>query len=108
MKTIELSSCNVEIAETMTWGMQEEIRTAMLGGVRVQGLTDKDKQNLELDPSVLGKAKYKALELCVKKIVMKEDGKEIPYSKEWMDNLSIEDGDELFNAVNEISNLKKK
>jgi hypothetical protein len=56
---------------------------------------------------VLAKAKYKALELCVKKITDAE-GKESTYSKEWMDNLSVEDGDLLFAAVNEVTDPKKK
>jgi len=107
MKQVKLSTCTVDIVEKITWGMQEEIRAAMLGGIRVSGLTDKEKQNLELDSAVLMKAKYKALGLCVKKITDAE-GKESTYSKEWMDNLSVEDGDALFLAVNEVTDPKKK
>lgn len=107
MRTVELSIGTVEIVDSITWGMQEQIRTAMLGGFRVSGMSEKERQNLELDPSVLAKAKYKALELCVKKITLK-DGTESAYSKEWMDNLSIEDGDKLFEAVNDVTNPKKK
>lgn len=107
MKTVTLTIGSVEIVEQITWGMQEQIRTAMLGGFRVSGMTDKEKQNFELDPSVLAKAKYKALELCVKKITL-TDGSEVAYSREWMDGLSIEDGDKLFEAVNEVTNPKKK
>jgi len=107
MINVTLSTGTVEIVEQITWGMQEQIRSAMLGGFRVSGMTDKEKQNFELDPSVLAKAKYKALELCVKKITT-NDGKTSEYSKEWMDNLSIEDGDKLFEAVNAITNPKKK
>lgn len=107
MKTIQLEVGNVEIVEKITWGMQEQIRSAMLGGFRLSGLTDKEKQNFELDPAVLCKAKYKALELCVKKITLK-NGTEISYSKDWMDELSIEDGDKLFKAVDEITNPEKK
>lgn len=107
MKTITLSNCTVEIVEKITWGIQEQIRSAMLGGIRVSGLTDKEKQNIELDSAVLIKAKYKTLELCIVKITDAE-GKESTYSKEWMDNLSVEDGDALFAAVNEVTDPKKK
>ncbi|HBT75038.1 TPA: hypothetical protein DEB29_03500 [Candidatus Wolfebacteria bacterium] len=107
MQTIKLSIGQVEVADTITWGMQEQIRSAMLGGLRVSGLAANEKQNLELDASVLASAKYKALELCIKKITL-IDGTEIPYSKDWMDNLCIEDGDKLFDAVNAITNPKKK
>ncbi len=107
MIQVKLTVGIVDIVDKITWGMQEEIRNAMLGGIRVSGLSDLEKRNMELDPSVLGKAKYKALELCVKKIT-DNDGKESSYSKEWMDGLSVEDGDILFAAVNEVTDPKKK
>ena len=104
---IELSNANVEIIEKLTWGQQERIREAMMGGIKVQGLSDKEKQSLDFDTSVLSKAKYKTLEICIKKITL-ADGKEVPYTNEWMDNLSVEDGDKLFEAVNEVTSPKKK
>lgn len=107
MKTIQLEKYKVEVRDQLTWGMQEQIREAMLGGIRIGGMSDKEKQNLELDTSVLTKAKYKALEICVTKIT-DETGKVIEYSKDWMDNLSIEDGDKLYEAVNEITSPAKK
>lgn len=107
-KTIELSNCKVEIITRLTWGQQEQIRAAMLEGMRVSDVREQEKQSLEMNPAVLVKAKYKALELCVKKIIS-GNGKEVAYSKEWMDNLSVDDGDTLFTAVNEVtSNFKKK
>ncbi len=107
MKIVKLSVGDVEIIEQLTWGQQEQIRDAMLGGVSVQGLSDAEKKKIELNASVISKAKYKALEIAVKKITL-SDGNQVPYSKEWMDNLSIDDGDKLFAAVNEITNPKKK
>ena len=107
MRTVQLTSATVELIEKLNWGQQEQIRTAMLGGIKVSGLNEKEKQNIELDPSVLVRAKYKALEICVTKITL-TDGKVTAYSKEWMDNLSIEDGDMLFAAVNEVTDPKKK
>lgn len=107
-KTIKLSDCEVEIITHITWGQQEQIRAAMLEGMRVSDVREQEKQSLEMNPAVLVKAKYKALELCVKKITL-TNGKEISYSKEWMDSLFVDDGDALFAAVNEVtSNFKKK
>lgn len=108
MKTIKLEVGTVEIVDKLTWGQQEAIRAEILGGVKMTGLTDKEKQNLELDPSALSRAKYKSIEVCVKKITL-NDGTEVKYSKEWMDDLSIEDGDKLFAAINEVTNnIEKK
>lgn len=104
---VKLSIGTVEVIEKLTWGQQERIREAMMGGIKVHGLTDKEKQSLDLDAAVLSKAKYKTLELCVKKITL-NDGTEVSYSADWMDNLSIEDGDTLFEAVNEATTSKKK
>jgi hypothetical protein len=52
-------------------------------------------------------AKYRALELCVVKVVS-SDGSESAYSREWMNALSIEDGDTLLEAVNDVTSPKKK
>lgn len=107
MKIVTISIGTVELVDKITWGMQEEIRSAMLGGFSLSGITDKEKQDIKMDASVIAKAKYKALELCIKKITL-TDGTEITYSKEWMDNLSIEDGDLLAEAVDEATSPKKK
>jgi len=104
---VTLSNADVEILDSITWGQQEAIRSAMLGGIRVQGLTDKEKQSLDLDASILTKAKYKTIEVCVKKITLK-DGTDIPYTKEWMDNLTVDDGDTLFAAINAVTSPEKK
>lgn len=104
---VELSAGKVEVIDSITWGQQEQIRAAMMGGIKVQGLSDKERQEMALDAEVIIRAKYKALEICVKKITL-PDGTEKTYSKEWMDNLSIEDGDNLFAVVNEVTNPNKK
>lgn len=104
---VELTTAKVEIIDRLTWGQQERIREAMMGGIKVQSLTDKEKQSLDFDTAVLSKAKYKTLEICIKKITL-TDGTEVPYTPEWMDNLTVEDGDKLFEAVNEVTSPKKK
>lgn len=104
---VDLSIGKVEVLDKITWGMQEALRTAMLSGVKVKGITEADLQKMELDASIIGTTRYKLLEMCVKKITL-NDGKEIAYSKQWMDELCIEDGDKLFNAVNDISKPIKK
>jgi len=107
MRTVILSSSKVEILDRLTWGMQEEIRSAMLGGIKMHGLTDAQRGDIELNPSALMAAKYRALELCVVKVVS-SDGSESAYSREWMNALSIEDGDTLLEAVNDVTSPKKK
>lgn len=107
MKTIELSNSKVEIIDELTWGMQEQIRGAILSGMSVGNLNDADRQDMRLEGSVLGPVKFKVLELCVKKVI-EADGKEHGYTKAWMEGLSISDGDKVWEAVDEVSNPKKK
>lgn len=108
MAKVKLSIGEVELIEKMTWGVQEQIRAAMLGGFKIKGsIKSGEASDVDLDPAVIVSAKFKTIELCVKKITL-EDGKEIPYSKKWMENLSIEDGDILFDAVDKITNPEKK
>lgn len=104
MKIIELSNCKVEIVENLTWGMREAIKEVMMSGFAVTNATGGvSGQSVALKPEILTKTKYKALEICVKKVIY-PDGKEKPYSKDWMDNLSVEDGEKLYEAVDTVSN----
>ena len=110
MKTVKLSNATVEIIEKLNWGQQDRIRTAMLGGVRVKdiGKVDQnDNPELELDPSYISKSKYVSLEICVQKII-NDDGTTVSYTRKWMDELSIEDGDILMSAVQEVTGSAKK
>lgn len=110
MKSIELSIGTVEIIENLTWGMYDDIQEAMLSGLKITGVAGqkKEDQKLNFDLSNANSlGKYKALEVCVKKITLK-DGKEVAFSKEWMRDLSVEDGEKLLGAVNEVTKPKKK
>jgi len=109
MKTIELSNGQkVNIIDKITWGMQEQIRAAMLGGIRMSGVSDKEKKEISRDIEFNGEAllrgKYKTMELCISGILEK-DGTETKYSKDWIDNLSVSDGDTLYTTINDLTNL---
>lgn len=106
MKTLTLSTCTVELADSVNWGMKEEIKAAMIGSVRMSALSTREQQNIELNAANLVNAKYKAAELVVKKIVL-NDGTTVPFSKEWMYNLSQDDGNALHEAVDEVTDAKK-
>lgn len=101
--TIELSNAKVELIDQLTWGQREAINAAMLSNVSV----GTKSEGMNISAQALSAAKYKALEVCVVKVT-EEGGEEHPYSKEWMDGLTVEDGDKLFDAVNAITNPEKK
>lgn len=106
MIKLELSIGTVEVIDTLTWGMQDDIKQAIREGLRIKEFEPGQKK-FDVDFGDMdSRGKYKALELCVKKITLK-DGKEIAFSKEWMRNLSVEDGDKIMDAVNEVTSPKK-
>lgn len=110
MITLELSRHNVEIHDTITWGQQEAMRAPLMGAMKVtQSEMARIKSGKGLDVGVdfdgarLLEAKYVAIEVMVHKITDSE-GKEVIFSRDWLNNLTPEDGDKLYNAVNAVTN----
>jgi hypothetical protein len=101
-KKIKLSNCEVEIITYLTWGEKEEIQATILQGAK---MTDNGQTNF--DPSSFLATKRKALEIAVKKIYY-SDGREEPFTMDFMNQLSIEDGDTLYAEVDEVTKPKKK
>ncbi|MFA5050952.1 MAG: hypothetical protein WC499_02455 [Patescibacteria group bacterium] len=97
---IKLSKAEVEIADSLTWGQQELVKSVMLDGITLNG-----GQPSGIDASKLVDAKYKLLELSIKKIT-DDKGVVIPFSKDWVFNLSVEDGELLYNTVDGIGKKK--
>lgn len=96
---VKLSNCEVKIKEALTWGDSEKIQNVYIKGAQV------DQSGLKsFDASVVSEAKYILLEITVLEI--KEGEKVLEFTREWMNNLSIEDGDKLYDAV-ELLNKKK-
>lgn len=96
---VRLSNCEVDIIDKLTWGQAQQIEQAIVAGAKLgsSGLTG-------YDGSALLEAKYKALEVCVKEIREGEDKKQ--FSREWMNNLSVEDGNTLYEAVDLLTKKK--
>jgi hypothetical protein len=96
---IKLSNCAVKIKDQLTWGDSERIQSVYIKGAKV------DKEGLkDFDASVVGEAKYVLLEIAVLEIKEGEETK--AFSREWMNELSIDDGNKLYEAV-EFLNKKK-
>ncbi len=101
LKEIKLSNCTVKIITYLLWGEKEAIQSAIIEGAELgeNGLKG-------YDPSALLEAKYKLLEVGIREIVQ-GDGAISSFSRGWMDNLRIEDGDTLYNALDELQGKKK-
>lgn len=101
IKTITLSDCEVDIATHLTWGEKEDIQGIIMNGANVTG------DGLRgYNTGAIRESKYKALEICVREI--RKNGEKSQFSREWMDNLSLEDGSNLYEFVDEVVNPKKK
>jgi|SRR6056297_16771 len=99
---IEDKEYKVEVKKNLTWGESQDIQDMIVGGAQV------DKSGLKgFDTSVLRKSKYKALEICIAEI-KDSNGKEIDFSKNWVDNLKAESGEKLYSSVDEIASPEKK
>jgi hypothetical protein len=96
---IQLKEYKVTIKDEITWGDSEAIQATIQKGAKIKGTAT--EQNFEYDTSVMLEAKYVTLEKTITKI---EKGDEVvSFSREWMNNLSIVDGNKLYDAVNQLT-----
>lgn len=100
---VKLSKYIVKLKDELTWGNAQKIQSAIMSGAKMSG---KDSGNIgfDFDASTLLESKYVALECSI--IEIKEGENVITFTREWMDNLSISDGNKLTEAVDEISKKK--
>lgn len=103
MAQIKLSNCQVELIDQLTYGARLKLQEAVLNGSRLNA-SDND---MSMDGTALIAARYKAFEICITKVTDAE-GNEKRYSRDWLDNLSVDDGETLFAAVEKITNPEKK
>ena len=101
--TIKLTGFNVFIKKSLTWGESEEMKALLFTGFKTK--------DGGFDPAVMLESKYKLLGMLITKIEKLGDNdsvkEELTFTKEWAYNLSIEDGNKLYDAVDEISAKKK-
>jgi len=91
----------VKIKESLSWGDAQRIQSALMSGAKMSGKAGDSNMGFDFDASAMLESKYVALECAVLEI--KEGEKVSQFSREWMNNLSIEDGNKLTEAVDEIS-----
>lgn len=96
---IQLTNCEVEIKDSLTWGDVEEVQIALISGAKVSETGIKD-----FDFASTLEAKYKLLEISVIKITTGEV--ETKFTRDWMKNLSVEDGNKLYLGVDSMSKKK--
>lgn len=102
LKEITLSNGEtVKMITSLTWGEKEKINNSMAKGAKIDATGVSG-----FDMGVVSEAKYIALDICVKEIVSVK-GEISKFSKDWINNLSAEDGDLVFDSVDVLANKKK-
>lgn len=102
LNIIELSDgTKVSILSYLTWGEKERVQKVMLNNANIS-ITGETKVTGE----TIFEYERGAMQQIIKKI--EKDDTEIPFSFEWLDNLSIDDGDLLWGKVSDLIEGKKK
>ena len=99
-KTIKLSGYEVDVITYLTWGENEKIQAKLISGAMLNnsGLSG-------FDSNAYLESKYALLEIAVKEIRKGEEKK--PFSREWVNNLSVSDGNKLYETVDELTKKKE-
>lgn len=101
---IKLSKAIVKIKDYLTWGDNQKIQDAIMSGAKMAGKSGNKEMGFNFDTTAMFEAKYVALECAVLKIT--EGEKEFEFNRDWMNGLTIEDGDKLMDAVDSLSKKK--
>jgi hypothetical protein len=100
---LQIGKFTVETKDSLTWGDMQDVQAVMAGGAKIgtTGLTGYDTR-------AMMEAKYRLLEIAVVSIVEREAGNEtkLPFTREWMNALSIDDGNTLYDAVDALTKKK--
>jgi len=107
VESIEGKKFEVELKEELSWGEAREIQGTMTSNANMKVKEKGEDVDFSLDGSAYTEYTYKTLEVAIAEIE-NEDGEDIEFSKEWVNNLTRKSGDELFNTANgELGNQKK-
>lgn len=99
---IKLSNGDIVVLkDKLKYGDTLEIQKVMLEGVGV----NKTKQDINIGAENIINSTIKTMEIAV--IEIKRGVEKLQFSREWLNDLDIEDGNLLQEKVNEMSNKKK-
>ena len=102
---VKLKDVVVKIKDSLTWGDSEKIKSATMSGAKISGKADsKEDIGFDFDASAMLEAKYVTLECFVEEI--KKGDTVIEFTRDWMNDLSQEDGNKLYDAVDAVSKKK--
>lgn len=99
---IKLDKYTVKLKEELNWGDKETIKAALIGTTKATHVGAEKDMGFSFDGKQLLEAKYITVECCIEKI-LDEKGEKREFTREWMNNLSSNEGDKIMDAVDKIS-----
>lgn len=105
-KQITVGKYNIEIKEDLSWYDSKELEAVMIGGAKMS-MNGNVPQLSGIEGDILFKAKIKLFEIAIISI-KEEDGKEYPFSINWLKTLSKKDGEVLDFLIDEAYKTEKK
>lgn len=100
---IKLSNAEVTIKDNLTWGDAQKIQSSILKSAKIN--PEKNDIKVGFDADAYIETKYVTIETMV--VSINVGGKEVEYSREWLDSLSVSDGDKLFDEVDKVASKKE-
>jgi hypothetical protein len=99
---VELTNCKVEIKDELTWGDNQRIQSAIMGGTKMSGKASTgEDMGFNFDATAMLEAKYIALECAIVEITTGD--KKEKFTRDWMNNLSQSDGAKIEKAIDGLS-----
>ena len=102
---VKLSNCEVTLKDALTWGDQQKVKAAIMQGAKMsQKEGDQKNFDVSYDASAVIEGNYVTVEVTITEI--KVNNKIIPYTREWHENLTPNDGNKLLDAVEKATKKK--
>ena len=99
-KIVELSNAQVEIKDQVTWIQMQRVEATLAESAKI----GPDGKPTGFDGNALVESKIKLMEMLVVKITQEE--KEFTFNRNWLEQLSVEDGNKLTAALDEVTGKK--
>jgi hypothetical protein len=97
-KTFKIGRYDVKIKDELTWFQQEEIKGMFIGSAKMDTKQGGSVNIVGMDGQASIQAQIKSFEFSIAEI--KEGEKVIPFSEQWVKQLTASEGDLLVTSIN--------
>jgi hypothetical protein len=98
---VKLKEFEVKIKDEFTWGDAQAIQKSLMAGAKFSA--GASNQDIDFNGECVVESTYITIERAVKEIKEIKSGKILEFSREWLDNLTISEGNKIKDAVDSLS-----